>query len=97
MESVTNQAIFRDIELAGEQFKQQFRQLAEKAQRGMDSKIQSAKFEAAYALTVSKSQRKLTMGEVKEVRNELWQEAMRKSNNDPKKASAFYDQLCDFA
>ncbi len=91
-----NQTIFREIEQTGEQFKAKFKELAEKAQKGMDSKVQSAKFEAAYALTVPKSQRSKTMAEVKEVRNELWQEALMKANGDSNKATIFYDKLCDF-
>ena len=91
-----NQTIFREIEQTGEQFKEQFKLLAEKAQKGMDSKVQSAKFEAAYALTVSKSQRNKTMGDVKEIRNGLWQEALSKANGDSHKASIFYEKLCDF-
>lgn len=96
MEHMKNQAIFKDIERAGEEFKEQFKQLAKNAQIGMDSKVQSAKFEAAYALTVSKEQRKITMTEVKEIRGDLWEQAMKKANGDSVKASIFYEKICEF-
>jgi len=70
--------IFKNIELTGEKFKQEFQELAVKAQMAMNSQMNTSKFEASYALSVSKKQRMQTMTEVKEVRNELWQESLKK-------------------
>jgi membrane-associated HD superfamily phosphohydrolase len=91
-----SQNIFKNIELTGEKFKQEFKELAEKAQMAMNSQMNNSKFEAAYALFVNKKQRMKTMSEVKEVRNELWQEALKKSNGDVNDASEIYEKLCSF-
>ena len=99
MQEIKNQEsknIFKNIELAGERFKQEFKQLAIKAQVAMDTQINTSKFEAAYALSVSKKQRLQTMKEVKEVRNELWQESLKKANGDVNVASEIYEKLCAF-
>lgn len=74
----------------------EFKELAVKAQNAMDSKMQSAKFEAAYALSVSKEQRIKTMKEVKGVRQELWEIALKKSNGDVNGACDVYEKLCAF-
>lgn len=92
-----NSEIFRDLEKTGEQFKMQFRQLSEQAQKRIDSQVESSKFEAAYALIINKNQRKITMHEVKDVRNKLWKQALAKANGDSKKAVIFYDETCAFA
>ena len=88
--------IFKNIELTGERFKQQFQELATRAQMAMNSQMNTSKFEAAYALSVLKKQRVKTMDEVKEVRNELWQEALKKSNGNINDASEIYERLCAF-
>ena len=88
--------IFKNIELTGERFKQQFQELAVRAQMAMNSQMNTSKFEAAYALSVLKKQRVKTMDEVKEVRNELWQEALKKSNGNINDASEIYEKLCAF-
>ncbi len=93
---VHNHDIFNDIERTGEQLKQEFRKLSEQAQKKIESQVESAKFEAAYALRVSKENRKKTMQDVKEVRNDLWKQALDKANGDTKKALTFYDELCAF-
>lgn len=91
-----NQEIFNDIDQAGELMKKQLVELSAKLKRNFDTHIQSAKFEAAYAITVNKAQRNKTMNEVKEVRNDLWKQALDKAKGDTKKAYVFYDELCDF-
>ena len=88
--------IFKNIELTGERFIQQFQQLATKAQLAMNSQVNTSKFEASYALSVTKKQRMQTMNEVKEVRKELWQEALEKSNGNINVASEIYEKLCAF-
>jgi len=96
IKKIGNQQVFRDIERTGERLKEQFRRLAERAQSEMNSKVQTTKLEAAYALTVPKEQRRKTMQEVKEVRGELWEEALKKADGDVNKAYIFYENLCDF-
>ena len=91
-----SQNIFKNIELTGERFKEEFKELAMKAQRAMDTQINTSKFEAAYALSVSKKQRLQTMTEVEEVRNELWQESLKKANGNVNDASKIYEKLCAF-
>lgn len=91
-----SQNIFRNIELTGEKFKQEFQELAVKAQTAMNSQMNTSKFEAAYALSVSKKQRLRTMAEVKEMRNELWQESLKKANGNVSGASEIYEKLCAF-
>ena len=91
-----SQNIFKNIELTGEKFKQEFKQLAIKAQVAMDTQVNTSKFEASYALSVSKKQRVQTMKEVKEVRNELWQESLKKASGDVNVASEIYEKLCAF-
>jgi len=88
--------IFTNIERTGENFKEQFKELALKAQKSMDSKIQSAKFVAAYASSVSKEQRVKTMKQVKEVRQELWEKALKKANGNTRNTCDIYDDLCAF-
>lgn len=100
MQEIKNQKeseiIFKNIELTGERFKQEFKELAAKAQVVMDAQVNISKFEAAYALSVSKKQRLQTMKEVKEVRNELWQESLKKANGNIRDASEIYEKLCAF-
>jgi len=91
-----NQEIFNDIDQAGELMKKQLVELSAKLKKNFDTRIQSAKFEAAYAITVNKAQRNKTMNEVKEVRSDLWKQALDKANGDTKKAYVFYDELCGF-
>jgi len=91
-----NQEIFKDIEQAGQLMKQQLVELSDKLKKNFDTCIQSAKFEAAYAITLTKEQRSKTMNDVKKVRNDLWKQALDKANGDAKKAYVFYDELCDF-
>jgi len=91
-----SQNIFKNIEISGEKFKQEFKELAMKAQIAMDSQMNSSKFEVAYALSVGKKRRVKTMAEVKEVRNELWEEAIKKSNGNINDASEIYEKLCAF-
>ena len=99
MQEIKNQEsenIFKNIETAGERFKQEFKELAVKAQMAMNSQMNTSKFEASYALSVSKKQRAQTMVEVKEVRNELWQESLKKANGNVSDASEIYEKLCAF-
>jgi hypothetical protein len=91
-----SQNIFENIELMGEGLKQEFKELAEEAQKVMDSQINTSKFGAAYTLSVSKQQRLKTMDEVSEVRGELWQESLKKANGDVSDASEIYEKLCAF-
>ncbi len=55
-----------------------------------------SKFEEVYVLSVNKRQILKTMAEVKEVRNELWQEALKKSNGNVNEVSEIYETLCAF-
>ena len=91
-----SQNIFKNIELTGEKFKQEFQELAVKSQMAMNSQMNTSKFEASYALSVSKKQRVQTMTEVKGIRNELWQESLKKANGKIIGASEVYDKLCAF-
>ena len=88
--------IFKNIDITGERYIEQFKELAKNAQHAMATQVNAAKLEASYALTVSKEQRTKTMAEVKEVRNELWQNALKEANGDIKIASDVYDRLCVF-
>ena len=91
-----SQNIFKNIDLTGEKFKQEFQELAVKAQMAMNSQMNTSKFEASYALFVSKEQRLQTMVEVKEIKNELWQESLKKANGNLNDASEIYEKLCAF-
>ena len=91
-----SQNIFKNIDLTGEKFKQEFQELAIKAQIAMNSQMNTSKFEASYALSVSKKQRVQTMTEVKGIRNELWQESLKKANGNVNGASEIYEKLCAF-
>ena len=91
-----SQNIFKNIDLTGEKFKQEFQELAVKAQMAMNSQMNTSKFEASYALSVSKKQRVQTMTKVKGVRNELWQESLKKANGNVSEASEIYEKLCVF-
>ena len=94
--SKESQNIFKNIELTGEKFKQEFQELAVKSQMAMNSQMNTSKFEASYALSVSKKQRVQTMTEVKGIRNELWQESLKKANGNVNGASEIYEKLCAF-
>ena len=93
---VSKQEIFRDIDRIGEELKKEFRELSEKAERKIESQVQTTKFETAYALNVSNEQRKKTIAEVKDIRSDLWKKALDKAKGDEKKASIFYEELCAF-
>lgn len=88
--------IFKNIELTGEKFKQEFQELAVKAKRTMNSQMNTLKFEASYALSVSKKQRMQTIAEIKEVRNELWQKSLKKAKGNVNDAFEIYEKLCAF-
>ena len=60
-------------------------------------KMNSLKFEEAYTSSVNKKQRVQTMAQVKEIRNELWQEALKKANGNINDASKIYEKLCNFS
>ena len=62
----------------------------------IDAQVNLAKFEAAYAFNFPKSQRKKTMEAVKKVRNEMWDEVLKKANGDKKLAYTFYMEDCSF-
>jgi len=62
----------------------------------LQTKMNSLKFEEAYTSSVTKKQRLQTMAEVKEVRNELWQESLKKANGNVNDASEIYEKLCAF-
>ena len=53
-------------------------------------------FERVYAKNVSKEQREQTMKEVKEVRKEMHEQALREANGDPNVASEIYERMNDF-
>ena len=91
-----SQNIFKNIDLTGEKFKQEFQELAVKAHMAMNSQMNTSKFEASYALSVNKKQRIQTMTQVKEIRNELWQESLKKANGNVNGASEIYEKLCAF-
>ena len=88
--------VFRGIEQTGERFKQEFAILAEKAKRAIESKVNTAKLETAYRISVNKEERIKTMDEVKKVREELTNNALKKANGDTKIAASFYEDTCDF-
>ena len=88
--------VFKNIDMAGEQYIEQFKELADKATKAICKQMTVAKFEANYAFSVSKEQRAKNMSEVKEIRNELWQEALKESKGDVKIASNAYDIICAF-
>lgn len=88
--------IFKGIESTGESYINQFKRLSEKAQKSMTNQMNMAKFETSYAFSVSKEQRKNTMFQVKEIRNDLWKEALKQANGDVNVASNIYDRLCSF-
>lgn len=88
--------IFRDIDVTGKKFISQFKELAINAQKSMESKVQSAKFEAAYALSVNKEERLKSMSQIKEIRNETWEDALKMSNGDINAACDAYEKICSF-
>lgn len=92
--------VFNDIERTGEelneQLKGQMKEFGELMKKKIDAQVNFAKFEAAYGFSVSKKERAKTMKEVKEVRQELWNEALKKANGDTKNAYSFYKMNCSF-
>ena len=88
--------VFRGIEQTGERFKQEFAVLAEKAKRAIESKVNTAKLETVYRISVKKEERVKTMSEVKKVREELAGDALKKAKGDTKIATSFYEDACDF-
>jgi len=92
--------VFNDIERTGEelneQLKGQMKEFAELMKKKIDAQVNCAKFEASYGFSVSKNDRTKTKKEVKEVRQELWNEALKKSKGDTKNAYAFYKTNCSF-
>ena len=88
--------IINDIEKTGEFLKSQLKVFLEKSEKTIDSQVNCAKFEAVYGLIISKNERKKTMKEVKEIRNELWKNALTESKGDSKKAYTIYKKICSF-
>ncbi|MBS3075460.1 hypothetical protein J4429_03285 [Candidatus Pacearchaeota archaeon] len=86
--------VFSEIERTGvelnEQLKGQMIEFQETMKKRIDAQVNLAKFEASYAFNVPKFQRAKTMKEVKEVRQEMWKEALKKANGDSKLAYTFY-------
>jgi hypothetical protein len=82
--------VFNDIERTGEQIKEQMKEFEAVMRKKIDAQVNFAKFEAAYAFNISKKQREKTMNDVKEVRLEMWNEALKKANGDKKLAYNFY-------
>lgn len=82
--------IFKEIELTGEQIKEQMKEFEAVMKKRIDVQVNLTKFEAAYAFNVPKSQRTKTMEAVKKVRKEMWKEALKKANGDTKLAYSIY-------
>lgn len=91
-----NQDIFRDIERTGEELKEELKGFVIDAQKIIDMQVNCSKFEAVYALTVSKKEREKTIKEVKEIRQGLWKESLKKAKGNPKNAYALYKEICAF-
>lgn len=100
MEQISNEPFFKEvikgIEETGEDLKQSFRELSEIAQKKIEAKTNSSKFEATYSMLVSKKQRLKTMKEVREVRSELWVNALKEAKGDVKTAYSFYKRDSSF-
>ena len=88
--------IFKNIERTGEEIKEQMAEFQEIMKKRIDAHVNLAKFEAAYAFNVPKKQREKTMRQLKEVRQEMWSEALKKANGDTKLAYSFYKKACTF-
>ncbi len=92
--------VFNDIERTGEelneQLKGQMKEFGELMKKKIEAQVNFAKFEASYGFNVSKKEREKTMKEVKEVRQEMWNEALKKANGDTKNAYSFYIKDCSF-
>jgi len=88
--------VISEINQTGETLKNDFAQLAKSAQKKIDSQVVSANFEAVYGLTTTKKQRKKTMGDVKEVREELWANALKKAKGNTNDAYDLYCKSCSF-
>jgi len=88
--------ILSNIEKTGEDLKSQLKVFLKQSEKTIDSQVNCAKIEAIYGLTINKNERRKTMKEVNEVREELWGEAMNETKGDTKKAYAFYKKTCSF-
>ena len=93
--------LFNDIEKTGKELKEELKEefgrlLNKKINSRIDSQINASKFEAVYALTVSKKEREKTMSEVKEVRSEGWKKALKEANGDEAKAYSIYKKVNAF-
>ena len=88
--------VFNDIERTGEQIKEQMKEFEMVMKKKIDAQVNCAKFEAAYGFNISKNDRAKTMKDVKEVRQELWNKALKKANGDTKGAYSFYKKTCSF-
>ena len=60
--------------------------------KGIESKSELLAFEIFSALKIPKEKVEKVTKKCKETRKNLWQEALRKANNDPKKAFSIYTQ-----
>lgn len=89
--------LFENLEQTEENLKGDIEDFVILAKKKIESQLNRVRFEAAYGLSLSKKQREKTMQEVKEVRAELWKEALEKANGDTKKAYAFYKSSCSFS
>ena len=88
--------VFSNIEKTGEQLKEQMKDFEIVIKKKIDAQVNCAKFEASYGFSVSKNDRIKTIKEVKEVRQELWVEALKKANGNTKNAYSFYKKTCSF-
>ncbi len=92
--------LLNDIENTGnelkEELKDELERLKNKINSRINSQINASKFEAIYALTVSKKEREKTMKDVKEVRLESWKKALKEANGDEEKAYAIYKKINTF-
>lgn len=88
--------VFSDIEKTGEQLKEQIKGFETIIKKKIDAQINCAKFEASYGFSTSKRDRIKTMKEVKEVRQELWNDALKRAKGDTKLAYSFYKDICSF-
>ncbi len=89
--------LIHDLEKTGENLKSQMKNQLIKSIVTIDSRVNSAKFEVIYSFAVDKKEREKTMGEVKEVRSDLWTEALRKADGNVNDAYIFYKELCYFS
>jgi hypothetical protein len=88
--------VFGDIEKTGENAKSQVEELLDVTLKKIDSQVNCGKFEAAYCFSVSKEEREKTMKEIKEVREKLWKEALKRARGKVNDAYDIYCQICSF-